>query len=325
MRSEAVGAAFEAQRTLLWGLAYRLTGSSADADDVLQETFVRALRAPPLGSPETWRPWLVRVATRVGLDLLRRRRRRRYDGPWLPSPVETASLGADPAAAALDAGGRPGDADDQPRAPSSETRYELAESVSFAFLLALEALTPQQRAVLLLCDVFDYRPAEAAELLDITPGNARTVLCRARRAMREYDRCRVRPSGPLGDRTRRALERFLAGLAARDAAAIERLLAADVVSLQDGGGEVAAARRSVGGRTRVRRLFAGLFEKAPPLEALEIRTVNGLPAALLRLAPAGPRVASRLLVACDLDDEDRIRRLYVVLAPGKLGALGASA
>ena len=81
--------AFREHRSFLWGLCYRLTGNAADADDVVQETFVRALRSPPARTDEPWRPWLVRVALNLGRDVLRRRRRRRYDGEWLPSPIAT--------------------------------------------------------------------------------------------------------------------------------------------------------------------------------------------------------------------------------------------
>src|SRR5262249_22279358 len=141
-----LAAEFQAHRSFLWSLCYRLTGCAADADDLVQETFVRALEKPPARTDEPWRPWLVRVALNLGRDLLGRRRRRRGT-PWLPSPIGT---------------------DDEP--PSFEpaagsqgcpaARYDLLESVSFAFLLALEALTPGQRAVLLLRDVFDYGVAE---------------------------------------------------------------------------------------------------------------------------------------------------------------------
>src|SRR5262245_37766111 len=115
---------YDAHRSFLWGLSYRLTGSAADADDIVQETFVRALARPPARTDAPWRPWLVRVALNLGRDLLRRRRRRRYEGPWLPSPVETDSAppSFEPAAEGTPA-----------------SRYDLLESLSFAFLLALEA------------------------------------------------------------------------------------------------------------------------------------------------------------------------------------------
>jgi RNA polymerase sigma-70 factor (ECF subfamily) len=163
---------FEEHRSFLWGLSYRMTGSAADADDVVQETFVRAYQhAPPhLDDP---RRWLMRVAVNAGRDVLRRRKRRGYVGPWLPTPIETD--------------------DDVPpsfeptvEGETLEGRYDLMESVSLAFLQALEALTPTQRAVLILRDVFDYSAAEVASALNMSEGNVRTVHHRARRAMRTY-------------------------------------------------------------------------------------------------------------------------------------------
>ena len=116
----------EPHRRTLWGLCYRLTGCAADADDLVQQTFLRAIERPPGQPPADWKPWLVRVAARLGIDTLRRRRRRGYVGVWLPSPIETEPF-ADAATADSDV------AND----------YELRESVSFAFLLALEALPPR--------------------------------------------------------------------------------------------------------------------------------------------------------------------------------------
>src|SRR5579859_1118474 len=116
----AVGEAFRAEERSLWGLAYRMTGSAADADDVVQETFVRAVERPPARLDEPLRPWLTRVAVNLARDALRRRKRRAYVGPWLPFPLEGDAfeeLVADPA-------------------PSAEARYDLRESASFAFLVA---------------------------------------------------------------------------------------------------------------------------------------------------------------------------------------------
>ena len=116
-----------------------MTGNAADADDLVQETFVRAIKRPPPRTDEPWHLWLVRVAINLSRDLLRQRKRQSYEGQWLPSPIETVPPTFDPP----DESGNPA------------TRYDLIESVSFAFLLALEALTPTQRAVLVLRDVFD--------------------------------------------------------------------------------------------------------------------------------------------------------------------------
>jgi RNA polymerase sigma factor (sigma-70 family) len=130
---------FRAHRGMVCGLSYRLTGCAADADDIVQETFVRAIHRDSPPNDESWAPWLVRVTTNLAIDVLCRRRRQTYTGSWLPSPIEA----------------EPYDETPMSKAPGGpETRYQLIESVSFAFLLALEALTPRQRAVLLLRDVF---------------------------------------------------------------------------------------------------------------------------------------------------------------------------
>src|SRR5262245_47392862 len=132
---------FREHRRFLWGLCYRMTGNAADADDLVQETFVRAWKNPPERTEEPWRPWLARVAMNLSRDLLRRRKRQHYEGPWLPSPIETGDE-----AATLSDDALSGELVDEKGDPAA--RYDMLESVSFAFLLALEALTPAQRAVL---------------------------------------------------------------------------------------------------------------------------------------------------------------------------------
>ncbi len=299
----------ETDRRLLWGLCYRMTGNAADADDLVQETFVRALERPPRRTDEPMRPWLVRVAMNLSRDLLRRRRRRDYTGPWLPSPVATdeESLPSyEPAA--------PGE--DSPAA-----RYDLLESLSFAFLLALEALTPQQRAVLLLRDVFDYSTAETAAALDLTEANVKVTLLRARKRMKEYDRQRADLSPARREATRQALEQFLLYLNARDAEGLERLLAEDVVSLSDGGGEVQAAMRPIRGRDKMLRLIAALNAKLVRAPRVERRVLNGLPAVVFEDVQSTATRATRYTVHVEVDDAGRIRRLDSVLAPSKLTAV----
>ena len=144
---------------------------------------MRALERPPARTDEPWRPWLVRVAMNLARDLLRRRRRSPYRGTWLPSPIETGADDAPPAYEIPAESGSP-----------TEGRYELLESVSFAFLLALEALTPSQRAVLLLRDVFDYSVRETADALGMSEANVKVTHHRARRAMAAYDRDRCVPT-----------------------------------------------------------------------------------------------------------------------------------
>lgn len=301
--------ALETDRRLLWGLCYRMTGNAADADDLVQETFVRAIEKPPRRSDEPMRPWLVRVAINLSRDLLRRRRRQGYVGQWLPSPVLTD---------------QDSPASYEPPAPSEDspvTRYELKESLSFAFLLALEALTPSQRAVLLLRDVFDYSTSETAEALDMTDANVKVVLLRARRKMKEYDKNRAVSSPALQDATRRALEQFLLYVNTRDVAGLERLLAEDVVSISDGGGETAAALQPIRGRDKVLRLILGLAAKSVGEPRFAYRMLNGLPAVLVDDYRSITTTATRYTIQIELNVQSKIHRLHVVIAPSKLSAV----
>jgi RNA polymerase sigma factor (sigma-70 family) len=301
--------ALETDRRLLWNLCYRMTGSAADADDLVQETFVRAIEKPPRRTNEPLRPWLVRVAMNLSRDLLRRRKRQHYLGPWLPSPVPTdeeSPASYEPPAPSLD---------------SPAARYDLKESVSFAFLLALEALTPSQRAVLLLREVFDYSTSETAAALDITEANVKVMLLRARRKMREYDKNPASLGATQQEATLRALEQFLLYLSTRDAAALERLLAEDVISISDGGAEMNAARKPVRGRDKVLRLVLGLAAKVLVEPRFTIQMLNGLPSISIEDLHSSGTAATRYTVHVDVDDAGRIRNLYAVLAPGKLSAV----
>jgi RNA polymerase sigma factor (sigma-70 family) len=158
-----IDAVYREHGQFVWGLCYRMTGSATDADDLLQETFARALASPPRDTGAPWRPWLVRVAVNLARDRLRRRKRTPYVGPWLPAPIETGEQAAED--------------------PDPEHRYGLLESVTFAFLMACEALTPRQRAVLLLRDVLDYSVEETARALAMGIPNVKTTHHRARAAM----------------------------------------------------------------------------------------------------------------------------------------------
>jgi RNA polymerase sigma-70 factor (ECF subfamily) len=299
----------EPHRRHLWGLCYRMTGNAADADELVQETFVRALERPPARTDEPWRPWLVRVSMNLARDLLRHRRRSPYRGTWLPSPIETGADDAPPAYEIPSQSGSP-----------TEGRYELLESVSFAFLLALEALKPSQRAVLLLRDVFDYSVRETADALGMSEANVKVTHLRARRAMAAYDRRRCVPTRELQARTGEALQRFMAALSSDDAAAMEALLTEDVRHLSDGG-EYAAAHRPVLGRDRVMRLFFGLNRRLGPRASFSVRTINGLPALLIDFDVHSPRQAPRGIVRLDVDADGRVTVVHGVLASRKLTAV----
>jgi RNA polymerase sigma-70 factor (ECF subfamily) len=306
-RAQELAALFRAQRTRLWSLAYRITGSAEDADDVVQEAFAR-LAAQPAGAPlRDLGPWLARVATNLGIDALRRRRRRAYVGPWLPSPVEAP--------------------DAQPPEPPSESpdpeaRYGLAESATYAFLVALEALSPRQRAALVLRDVLGSSARETAELLGTSEGNVRLLHLRARRALEAYDGARCIPTAELRERHRAALQRFLDCLLAHDARGLEAILAESVETVTDAAGEYTALAAPLAGRARVARLYlvAALTRREGGVRA-EIRLVNGLPAAVVSVDRPVRRQAPRALLRCELDGEGRIRLVQAILAPKKLAAL----
>jgi RNA polymerase sigma-70 factor (ECF subfamily) len=299
LRAAELDALFREQRTRLWALAYRLTGNAEDADDVVQESFARLLAQPAPPEPG---PWLARVATNLGIDALRRRRRRAYTGPWLPSPLEDA----DP----VDPGQDP------------ETRYGLAESATYAFLLALEALSPRQRAALLLRDVLGHTAREAADALGVSEGNLRVLHLRARKALAGYDAARCIPDAELQRRHREALQHFLVCLLSQDAQGLEALLAESVSTLTDSAGAYTALAAPMADRTRVARFYlrAALHRREAGVHT-ELRLVNGLPAVWIALERPVRRQAPRTLIRCELDAEDRIQVIHAILSPRKLAGL----
>jgi RNA polymerase sigma-70 factor (ECF subfamily) len=310
-RADQLAALFRAQRPRLWGLAYRLTGSSEDADDAVQEAFVRVVARPPDAPLDELGPWLARVVTNLGIDALRRRRRRAYVGPWLPSPVQLAGAEGP---------------DVQPdESPDPEVRYGLAESATYAFLVALEALSPRQRAVLLLRDVLGKSARETADLIGASEGSVRVLHLRARRALEEYDKVRCIPTPELRERHRSALERFLGCLLAQDARGLEAILAESVHTVTDAAGEYTALATPLAGRERVARFYlvAARNRQAAGTHT-EIHLVNGLPAAIITLERPVRRQAPRSLLRCELDAEGRIRLVHAILAPRKLAALERS-
>ncbi len=303
-----VEASFREHQGFLWALCYRMTGVAADADDLVQETFAKAVEAPPrLDAP--LKPWLTRVAMNLATDQLRRRRRSPYVGPWLPSPVLT---GEQEAAAAV-----------EPR--STEGRYDLLESVCYAFLLALEELSPTQRAVLLLRDVFDYSVREAAEALGLSEANVKTTHLRARKAMAKYDGTRSVPTRDMQERNREALQGLLAALAGADVGAVEKLLAREVTLLSDGGGEFLAARVPILGPARVTTFLRRLTEMRGVPDQVALVMANGFPALFASYdGVLAPTLAPRFLMRVEVDPEGRVCAIHSVLTTRKLTALTAT-
>lgn len=277
-------------RPLMFSIAYRMLGSVAEADDIVQDAFVRMVDAPAaeVRSPEAYAST---VTTRLAIDHLRsaRVRREHYVGSWLPEPLLASD--ADPAA-----------------------RAELSDTLSMAFLVMLESLSPVERAVFLLREVFDYDYGQIAAIVDKSEANCRQIFTRARQ--RIADR---RPRFEASRKRREELaRRFLAACETGDTAALERLLADDVTFYADGGGKAAAVPQPVHGGTRVTRFVLGIMRqlhaRAGRLEATE---VNGQPG--FRLVDS----AGRLGAVLELTIVDgHVQELRNVLNPDKLGHLG---
>ncbi len=280
-----------------------MTGNAADADDLVQETFARALENPPSDyrgdRARDLKPWLMRVALNLSRDHLRARKRREYVGPWLPSPIETE-----------------GWLDTTRAAMHPEARYSELESVSMAFLIALEALTPSQRSVLLLRDVLGSSVEETAEVLELSASNVKTTHHRARAALESYDQARLPLDSELQTKTRNALNNLLFHLLTGNADAISALLSEDVRALNDGNGEYFAARSPIVGRDKVVLFHLNTRRAQPPIFA--VREINGLPAFVCEFPNVEPRIAPRAVFTIELDAHGKIRKLDTVVATGKL-------
>jgi RNA polymerase sigma-70 factor (ECF subfamily) len=259
----------------------------------------------------------VRVAVNLSRDALRRRRRQDYVGQWLPAPFETEN-NEDEALTFLDYASNSENADSQ----NPLARYEMLESVSFAFLLALEVLTPTQRAVLLLRDVFDFNVVETAHVLKITEQNVKTTHHRARRAMKGYEEKRFIPKKSLVEKTGQIVNQLVSLLMNRDTEAAAKLLASNVVSISDGGGEFFAAKIPVAGREKVALFLSNLFRAGAEFPAkttvIELNGLFGI-ATEREAAPAG--FAKKVAALFQLNEDGLIERIYFVLASRKLTAL----
>lgn len=270
--SRALQEAAERERGLLWGLSYRVTGSASEAEDVVQQAFVRALEARP-AVDDGLRPWLCKVAVNLSLDALRRRQAVKHLGPWLPGLLETPPESFD-------------------AAPSSESEYTLKESVTLAFLLALEVLSPEQRAVLVLRDVFGSSARETGVALALTEAAVRQLHHRARKALEPYDADRCVPDLAMRERSRQQLEALMQALLTDDVKAAALVLRADVKALNDGGNRYLAARVPLLGFHRVYTFYRRLVELGGVSETRMV-VCNGLWALdadiVPKLASQGPR------------------------------------
>ncbi|GAA5161844.1 RNA polymerase sigma-70 factor [Pseudonocardia eucalypti] len=282
-RPDPATEAFLAHRNLLFTVAYEMLGSAADAEDVLQETWLR-WAGVDLAAVRDQRAYLVRITTRQALTRLRTlgRRRESYVGPWLPAPLLTA--------------------------PDVAEDVELADSVSMAMLLVLETLTPIERAVFVLRDVFDLAYDEIAEAVDKSPVAVRQIAHRARSHVTAR-----RPRGVVSSAdTRAALDAFQRAVETGDLQGLLDILAPDVVLLGDGGGLAQAARSPIVGAHRVARVLANGLNRIPAEMSLRPAQVNGYPALVLRHNGEVDTVVTVRI------DDGLITGLYAVRNPEKL-------
>ncbi|MEU8298892.1 RNA polymerase sigma-70 factor [Micromonospora sp. NPDC048909] len=282
-RPDPATAVFVAHRNLLFTVAYELLGSAADAEDVLQETWLR-WAGVDLDAVRDQRAYLVRITTRQALTRLRTlgRRKETYVGPWLPEPLLTA--------------------------PDVAEDVALADSVSMAMLLVLETLAPTERAVFVLREVFDLGYDEIAEAVDKSPAAVRQIAHRARaHVAARRPRDVVSPA-----ETRAALKAFQRAVETGDLQGLLDILAPDVVALSDGGGVKQAVPRPVVGADKVARLLAAGVGRVGGEASLEPVQVNGCPALIMRLNGEIDGV-----VALRIDD-GLVTGLYYVRNPEKL-------
>jgi RNA polymerase sigma-70 factor (TIGR02957 family) len=282
-RPDQATEAFLAHRNLLFTVAYEMLGSAADAEDVLQETWLR-WAGVDLGAVHDQRAYLVRITTRQALTRLRTlgRRKESYVGSWLPEPLLTA--------------------------PDVAEDIALADSVSMAMLLVLETLAPTERAVFVLREVFDLGYDEIAEAVEKSPAAVRQITHRARAHVAARRPRQVVSAAE----TRSALDAFQRAIETGDLQSLLDILAPDVVLLGDGGGVKQAVPRPILGADKVARLLAGGWGKVPGVTSLRPAQVNGYPALIVHLDGELDTV-----VAVRIDD-GLVTGIYAVRNPAKL-------
>ena len=293
---------FEEHRDRLFGIAYRMTGSVADAEDICQDAWLRwsavghgAIDNRTVDNPEAY---LVSITTRLCIDRMgtAAKRRETYVGPYLPEPLVSR-----PAVA----GSTPG--------PQPEHAAELADSLTLAFLILLDQLGPAERAAFLLHDVFGYPFDEVAAAIDRSPDATRQLASRARRRI-DADRKDYRRG--LTDENQSVITLLLTAISAGDVEATMALLAPDIVQLDDGGALVRAGRRPIIGPHRVARLWVNLAKRIRAGQTMDITEVNGLPG-LVFSDSSGPFMVVEIAIGPD----GLVHRLNAQLNPDKLAHL----
>ncbi|WCM90027.1 RNA polymerase sigma factor SigJ [Acidovorax sp. NCPPB 3576] len=283
-------ATFQRHRPRLMGVAYRMLGSRADAEDAMQDAWLR-WQATDADRVQTAEAWLVATVTRLCVDRLRatRTERQAYSGPWLPEPW----------------------VDRDATAPAADARAELASDLSIALLVVLERLSPDERAAFLLHDVFDSDYAEIAAVLDRSEAACRQLVHRARTQVRQ-DKVRFSATP---DAARALLHRFMDAMRTQDHGALLALFAPDATWTPDAGGKVQAATKVVRGPRALARLASGLWRVYLRHLTVQEVQINGTPGLVLR-EDGTPRVALALQT-----DGKHIHGIYAVLNPDKLRGL----
>src|SRR5213594_254135 len=283
---EVRATAFASVRPLLFSIAYRMLGSVMDAEDLVQEAYLRWQEASDadVRSP---RAYLATIVTRLAINHLRSARvqRESYVGPWLPEPLMTEQV------------------------PDASGHIELSESLSMAFLVLLERLSPVERAVFLLSEVFDFDYAEIARIVDKSEANCRQLLARAKKHLGgPRPRFEVAP-----EHNRRMLERFSRAATTGDMDGLLALLAEDITLWSDGGGKAAAALNPIYGADRVARFMLGALRKFVPADhVVRPAAINGQPG-LISYLHGKPRTALAFGIV-----GDRIQTIYIIANPDKL-------
>ena len=292
-------ATFDTLRSHAFAVAYKMLGSVSDAEDIVQNAWIRWQRAKDqdIRNPKAW---LTTVVTRLGIDHLRavKSRRETYIGPWLPDPLVDDDI-VSPLAP-------------EPQ-PTAEERMIRADDISTALLVVLEKLAPEERAAFLLHDAFDFSYPEISDILEKSQDACRQIVSRARK--------RVTDNKPRFDASaeehRKLSHAFYAALSAGDAQAMVDLLSEDAVLHTDGGGKAIAARNLIYGPDRIMRFCLGIATKVTRELTLEMKRINGLPG-FVAFENGAPFSTFSLAVK-----DGRIERIYMMRNPDKMHHLGA--
>jgi RNA polymerase sigma-70 factor (ECF subfamily) len=298
----ALDDAYHAEGRFLWGLCYRMTGSAADADDLLQETWVRVLESSPEHLDGELGPWLVRAAVALSRDALDTRQRREYIGSWLPAPAPDGLL-------------------EDESAEVSGRRYGNRESATAVFLLALEPLAASQRAALLLRDVYGWSAADIAEALGESVANAESHCARARGALAPYDEAPCHPTIALHDEALAGLRALQTAVTARDRAGLVACFEESAELWTDANGQFNANERPLRGPDAIAAFYLDRSERLGDPAQSRFVGLNHLPALSLEFEGAPDGFAARQVASVLPGVRGRIARVFNMLVPQKLTKL----